>query len=49
MIHPRNLIIAEPQSQAAVVEDYVSFERLPRSATRLQNLLPGMTPSFHIV
>jgi Fe-S cluster assembly protein SufD len=25
MTHPRNLIVAEPQSQAAVVEDYVSF------------------------
>ena len=41
MIHPRNLIIAEPQSQAAVVEDYVSLGEAAAFSNAVTELVAG--------
>jgi Fe-S cluster assembly protein SufD len=41
MIHPRNLIVAEPQSQAAVVEDYVSFGEGAAFSNAVTELVAG--------
>jgi Fe-S cluster assembly protein SufD len=41
MTHPRTLIIAEPTSQAAVIEDYVSLGTRPHFSNAVTELVAG--------
>ena len=46
MSHPRNLIVAEEDSQATFVEDYVSLDGGAASPTRSRSWSPATTPCF---